>query len=78
MLLALEEVEEANFKGAYTLQPFQSLLSGHNESLEVLGNRIRNAIDLVSLTRSSLPLDTHPFVSSRMHSTCKIKRLQQK
>ena len=50
MLLALEEVEEANFKGAYTLQPFQSLLSGHNESLEVLANRIRNTIDLVSLT----------------------------
>ncbi|CAF9911789.1 MAG: hypothetical protein HETSPECPRED_000445 [Heterodermia speciosa] len=48
VLLALEEVEEANFKGAYTLQPFQSLLSGHNESLEVLGNRIRNAIDLLA------------------------------
>ena len=48
MLLALEEVEEANFQGAYTLQPFQSLLSGYNKSLEVLGNRIRNAIDVVS------------------------------
>ena len=78
MLLALEEVKEAEFKGAYTLQPLQSLLSGYNESLEVLGNRIRNAIDVVSLTRLSFRLYTHSFVSSPMRLTCRIKTLQQK
>lgn len=45
----LENIGGSHYEGTHSLRPFSVQLGGNLKSLSVLGNRVRNAIDLVRL-----------------------------
>lgn len=49
VIKTLENIEGSHYEGMYSLESFSMQLGGNLKSLSVLGSRIRNAIDLVSL-----------------------------
>lgn len=53
VLKMLDNIQEADLQGEYSLSSYYVQLCEYEESLSVLGNRIRGAIELVSVKLSS-------------------------